>query len=181
MSFQVVRSAMEKNAGVGKGLETEGSVGCLGCRQHSLRVCGEKGRVTWGSSPVAVPGPSLQEAPARAAPQSGTVHAVGLPNDKAALGSGGRVGVALGGEAGARSRRTEPAALCLLLWGAAAVACGQRPDPTHARQGATVCECPASVAGWGRGQGEGRSRTDGPMLGTTRRQVPGTQRRRKDS
>lgn len=31
MSFQVVRSAMEKNAGVGKGLETEGSVGIVNC------------------------------------------------------------------------------------------------------------------------------------------------------
>lgn len=52
-----------------------------------------------GVKPCGCPGLSLQEAPARAALQSGIVHAGGLLNDKAVLGRrGGGVGCTLGSE-----------------------------------------------------------------------------------
>lgn len=119
-----------------------------------------------GVKPCGCPGLSLQEAPARAALQSGIVHAGGLLNDKAkaALGRGG------GGESGVHSRErghagpTQQPCVCCCGEPLLSRADSGRIQHKLVREQRTVSVHCVS-RGWGRGQGEGRSRTDGQELG----------------
>lgn len=73
MLFLVVRSTMEENVGGGQRSWRVRGFRCWGYSRQSLRLYGEKGGMTWGTSPVAVPRGFQQEAPARAALQGGIV------------------------------------------------------------------------------------------------------------
>lgn len=73
MLFLVVRSTMEENVGGGQRSWRVRGFRCWGYSRQSLRLYGEKGGMTWGTSPVAVPRGFQQEAPAWAALQGGIV------------------------------------------------------------------------------------------------------------